>query len=176
MKRFIILLGCLIFFICGCDSNDASMEVVNYFNKYSNFTSDVQSDLVSVSENLNLSFELQKMYYDVYKRQYENLTYEILSEKYDGKSATVLVRISVYDYGSIDRISNEYLKLYPDEFITNNSYDFNKFIEYKLNLMMDQSKRISYDLEVHLIKSNRKWMLEKLNNDALNKINGVFIQ
>lgn len=169
-----LVLGCLLMFTGGCGRNDASMVVKNYLDSYRNFLPSVSNNLKNVSDGMNVSNELNNKYFNVYKRQYENLSYEILSEKYDGNHAIVKIKLSVYDYRECENVANEYLNNFPNEFITNNSYDLVKFVDYKLELMKNQTKRIDYDLEIELYKKNRKWIMNQLSDEKLRMINGLF--
>ena len=51
----------------------------------------------TVIDNENLTDNQKEKYRSILKKQYQDLKYDVVSEKYDGDNATVEVKIKVYD-------------------------------------------------------------------------------
>ena len=82
---------------CGCMKKTAKGAVQDYLNQYKNLSSNVINDMDTVINNENLTDNQKEKYRDILKKQYQDLKYDIVSEKYDGDNATVEVKIKVYD-------------------------------------------------------------------------------
>ena len=94
MKKLLSLIFILII-LSGCGNNTAKGAVESYLKKYKTLDSEVLVDLENVVEKENLSEDAKDKYRDVLKKQYKDLAYEILDEKYDGDISYVTVKIKV---------------------------------------------------------------------------------
>ncbi|MBR7041976.1 MAG: hypothetical protein IKI04_00585, partial [Bacilli bacterium] len=97
--------------------------------------------------------------------QYKNLSYEIKDERIDGKNAYVTVEIKVNDYkGAINNLTFD-----------SNLYTKESFDEEKLNRLEATKDKVTYTLELNLIKDeDNKWKLNALTNEQLKKIQGMY--
>ena len=83
-------------------------------------------------ENEKLSENNKSIYKQVLKRQYQDLKYEIKDETIDGKNASVVVKITVYDLYKSNVNSEYYLNEHQDEFYTiDNTFDSDLYDKYK---------------------------------------------
>ena len=109
------------------------------------------------------------------KKHYQELEYEIKDERIDADKATVTVQIEVDDYSKIKENANAKLLESPEEFNDENgNYNHTKFMDYQLKQMKNTKDRVKYTLELTFTKKDKKWVIDKLNNDDMDKINGVY--
>ena len=163
-----MLVGCSLF------PDTPSKEVESLLKKYQNLDDEVVSDLELSTEASSYNSKQKESYMKAMKMQYSDLKYEIESEDVDGDEATVKVKISVYDFYKSNNDAKEYLEENPDEFLTDNVYDDDKFLKYKLDSMMDASERVSYTITFNLSKEKDKWVVNELDRSTLEKIHGTY--
>ena len=98
MKKLIGLIACL-FIVGGCScANDLAADAVEkYLNDYKSLNNYVLEDIDELVESENLTEKGKDTYKEVLKRQYRDLIYTIENEEYDGDTAKVTVKITVYD-------------------------------------------------------------------------------
>lgn len=175
MKKFLVILSCMILMV-GCSiSNTPSKKTEELFKKYQTLDDAVISDLELTTEAGNLTSEKQKTsYMKAMKMQYSDLKYEIMDEEIDGDEATVTVKISVYDFYKVQKDAQEYLEKHEDEFLTDDVYDEEKFTLYKLKNMGDASDRIDYTIKVFLEKEDDEWVVNSFDKTTLEKIHGTY--
>lgn len=180
MKKLFGLLA-FVLLVAGCDlsvmTNTPTKQVEVFLNKYQALDNEVLSDLdsvVAVSEDFNS--EQRDAYKDIMKKHYQNLKYNIKDEKVDGDIATVTVEIEVTDYSQVMTEANVYLEQNPTQFNgTDGTYDANKFVDYRLDKLIDVKKTVKYTLDLTLNKIDDKWQLNGLTSTDQNKINGMYI-
>lgn len=174
MKK-IITLAMVILLVCACSRNSARLSVENYMKKYKTLDSSVLVDLEEEIKNENLNEEQEEKYRDILKKQYKDLSFEILEEEYDDDVSYVTVKIEVYDLYKAQSDAFTYLENYPQEFYNDdNKYDVNKFMIYKLNRMMDTTDRIDYKIIFTVTKEDNKYVIMQPTNNDLKKIHGVY--
>lgn len=175
MKKGIIILSILLLTI-GCTlMNTPSKSVEELFKKYQALDDDVLNDLEFVSEGINLITEKQKdTYTKIMKMQYSDIKYEILDEDINGDEAVVKVKINVYDMYKVQKEANQYKLSHNEEFIIDNKYDEEKFINYKLDKMLNNSERVEYTINIKLDKKDDEWIIDTLDKDTLEKIHGTY--
>ena len=164
MKKKIFILVIMIFLLTGCGLNNTPKSMVeDLFTKYQRLDSDINSGIDSVLDEQNLTTEHRnsKLLVD----QYKNLSYEIKDERIDGKNAYVTVEIKVNDYkGAINNLTFD-----------SNLYTKESFDEEKLNRLEATKDKVTYTLELNLIKDeDNKWKLNALTNEQLKKIQGMY--
>ena len=115
MKRLLVVFIILLT-LTGCGGNTAKGAVDSYLKKYRNLNSEVLIDLEKLVEDENLSSEQEDKYRDVLKKQYKDLTYEVIEEEYDNDISYVTVKISVYDLYKAQNDASIYLRNNPEEF------------------------------------------------------------
>lgn len=191
MKKLLLVICVFALSACTLSMKNTPKDVVKEFlDKYKNQDNEVISDLDST-----ISSEYVGDYKDRYKKimlnQYKNLEYKIVDEVIDGNTAVVVADITVYDYSNAIANSNTYLTEHSDEFSTkieneentsnntnntNNTLDNDKFLEYKLGLLENVKDRKTYTIEFSLNKNNenKKWVLDSLTNQDIEKIHGLY--
>lgn len=175
MKKIIVLISTMLL-LTGCFySNTPTKKTEELFKKYQALDDDVLNDLEFISEGISLSTEKERdTYTKIMKMQYSDIKYEILDEDINGDEAIVKVKINVYDMYKVQKEANEYKLSHSEEFIVDNKYDEEKFMNYKLNKMLNTSDRIEYTININLTKESDEWVVETLDKETLEKIHGTY--
>ncbi len=175
MKKIIIFLTCILCAVgCSCSKDLASDAVEKYLDSYKGLSDNVLGDIDDLVKKENLSDKHGETYKEVLKRQYRDLNYTIEDEKYDGDTALVTVKVTVYDLYKVDKNAGVYLNSHQDEFLTDGVYDSIKYLEYKLKEMKNVNDTISYTLVFKTIKKDGKWELEQPDEETLEKLHGIY--
>ncbi len=175
MKKILVILSCM-FLLVGCVLDKTPKNATeDLFKKYQKLDDVVLSDLELTTEGSDLTNKKQKEdYMKAMKMQYSDLKYEITDSDITGDTAVVTVNITVYDFYKVQKEANEYLKNNPDEFLTDNVHDKDKFMEYKLKNMLDASDRVDYTIKVNLEKEDDEWVAQSFDKTTLEKIHGTY--
>lgn len=173
------ILSVVIMFILmvGCTTTNTAKDVVeDYLTSYQNLEYQVLVDMEEVINSESTMTDDQKeLYREILKKQYEDFSFEILSEEYNDDEAIVSVKITVYDYYEASVNASEYLKNNSTEFYDENSeYSSTLYMDYKLNLYQITTNRIDYTVDFELIKEDGIWKLNVVSNDVLEKIHGIY--
>jgi hypothetical protein len=174
--KVLLVVGiCLVLAGCGCMKKTAKGAVQDYLNQYKNLSSNVISSMDDVVNDENLTDSQKEKYRDILKRQYQDLKYEITSEKYDGDNATVEVKITVYDLYKVQKDANNYLTNSGDEFKENGVYSNDLFMNYKLDKMKKVTDTVEYNITFNVTKDDKgNYKVNDLSNSDLEKIHGVY--
>lgn len=174
--KLLLVVGiCLVLAGCGCMKKTAKGAVQDYLNQYKNLSSNVISSMDDVVNDENLTDSQKEKYRDILKRQYQDLKYEITSEKYDGDNATVEVKITVYDLYKVQKDANNYLTNSGDEFKENGVYSNDLFMNYKLDKMKKVTDTVEYNITFNVTKDDKgNYKVNDLSNSDLEKIHGVY--
>lgn len=174
--KVLLVVGiCLVLAGCGCMKKTAKGAVQDYLNQYKNLSSNVISSMDDVVNDENLTDSQKEKYRDILKRQYQDLKYEITSEKYDGDNATVEVKITVYDLYKVQKDANNYLTNSGDEFKENGVYSNDLFMNYKLDKMKKVTDTVEYNITFNVTKDDKgNYKVNDLSNSNLEKIHGVY--
>lgn len=174
--KLLLVVGiCLVLAGCGCMKKTAKASVQDYLNQYKNLSSNVISSMDDVVNDENLTDSQKEKYRDILKRQYQDLKYEIVSEKYDGDNATVEVKITVYDLYKVQKDANNYLTNNGDEFKENGVYSNDLFMNYKLDKMKKVTDTVEYNITFNVTKDDKgNYKVNDLSNSDLEKIHGVY--
>ena len=180
MKKYIYLVLILLFMVCGCDmnlNNTPTKQAEIFFFFFQTLHKDVLDDLNHIiAEEEAFNNETREEYRSIMKKHYQDLEYEIKEEKIDGDKASVIVQIEVNDYTKIqDKIDNiliENTDIFNDD---NGKYNYDKYLKYRLDLMKKTKDRIQYTLELTFTKRNKKWIINPISDDDMDKINGIYI-
>ncbi len=174
MKKVILCMG--LFLLVGCSlSSTAKSPVEAYLKSYNNLDYEVLLDMEEVIEAEGLNEKNTILYRDILKKQYQDLSYEVISESYDGNEAIVKVKISVYDYFKVEKEALNILKESPDEFYNSNGvYDHDLYLEYKLNSLKKVTDKVTYTIEFKVDNSSDLWVLNEVSESTLEKIHGIF--
>lgn len=180
MRKYVYIAFILLLVLCGCEmnlNNTPTKQAEIFLGKYQTLHKDVLDDLnrVVVEDEL-FNSDSREEYRSIMKKHYQDLEYEIKEEKIDGDKATVTVQIEVNDYTKIqDKINSALLDddtIFYDE---NGDYDYNSYLKYRLNLMKNNKDRIQYILELTFTKIDKKWVINPLTEDDMDKINGIYV-
>ena len=197
MKKLITIFFVILLSACSLNMNNSpKAKVKELLDKYKNQDSSVITNLDDVIDS-----EYEGEYKDRYKslilNQYKNLEYKITDEVIDEDTAIVSVDVTVYNYGSGIDAANTYLEEHESEFYkkdlsdnniitpnndentpqtSQNTIDYNKFLDYKLDLLEEITDRKTYSIDITLTKENNEWVLDKLTDDAIKKIHGLYTE
>lgn len=176
MKK--ILLITVILFLVGCEnlSNTPIKKTEELLKKYQTLDNDVISDLNYVVDNEVTFSETQKEEYKkIMKKHYQNMTYEIKDDEIDGNEAEVEVEIEVTDLNKILNETNLYLEENNEEFVDDfGNFSISKFNDYKIEQLKMAKEKTKYTIEIELEKIENKWQVKNLDEEVLDKINGVY--
>jgi len=175
-KIFPILLAIFLFVGCGNMKASPTSEVEDFLSKYQKLDSAVLSQLNTIVDvDANLTPTQKDEYKNVIKRQYKDLTYNVKDEVIDGNNATVTIEIEVYDYHKTLLTVQQHLAENPDEFSdTNNTFDENKYFDYRVSQMINTTDKIKYTLNLTLTKEEDKWVINNLSEIDREKIHGLY--
>ncbi|MBQ1550898.1 MAG: hypothetical protein IIZ67_02245 [Bacilli bacterium] len=194
MKKILLCLFVFALSACTLNVKNTPKDVVKEFlDKYKNQDNEVINDLDNTISNEYVG-EYKDRYKKIMVNQYKNMEYKIVDEVIDGNTAVVVADITVYDYSNAISKSNTYLSEHSNEFSTNeenntenendaldstntnNNLDNDKFLEYKLGLLENVKDRKTYTIEFSLNKNNenKKWVLDSLTNQDIEKIHGLY--
>ena len=176
MKKIIaMIISCLFLFGCGCSNMGAKNAVKDFLSQYNNLTDDVLEDLDKVALKEDLTEEQRLVYKEIIKKQYQDLKYEIVDEKYNGDEAVITAKITVYDLYKAEKDASLYMKENTEEFYDkNNIYSNKKYIDYKLDQMKKMMDTTTYTIDFNVTKKDDKWIVEQPSTADLEKIHGVY--
>ena len=176
MKKILLLLVSLIL-VTGCNDmmNTPTRRVEEYLGKYQILDSTVLTELDEVVDNSDYSEDYKEEYKELMIKQYQNLSYKIKNEQTDGDNATVIVELEVFDYNNALKEAEDYIDEHSNEFESDDKETSQEKIDhYKINAMKEVTDKASYTINFSLIKDNKKWVLEKINDSDLEKIHGLY--
>ena len=165
-------------FIAGCSCSadmSATKSVEKYLDRYRNQDQIVLNELDTYVENEELTGEQKNTYKEILKRQYRGLKYVITDEKYDGDTAFITVKVSVYDLYVVQKDAEEYLSMNTTEFYDEDGvYDKTLYLNYKLDKMKNTTDVIDYTITIKLEKHEQNWEVIQLSDADLEKIHGIY--
>lgn len=173
-KIFVITIALFLTVGCACSVNKAKDAVKDYLNNYKNLDENITTQLDDLVAKEDLTDSQKETYKDVLKRQYKDMKYEITDEVYDGDTATVTTKITVYDYYKVQKEVAEYLKDNREKFYKDGSYDEDSYIDYKLDTMKKYDKTVTYSIDFKVKKENGKWKVTDLSDTDIQKIHGIY--
>ena len=168
MKKIIaVILLTLVFTGCGSNlMNTPTKRVEELFSKYQTLDKDITKEIDTLVKSENLTDEEANRYRNIIEKQYKMLVYNVKDEKIDGDNATVTVQIEVLDYKSaIQKVDLNY---------QDDNYDKVKYTKDKLDALEQTKDKVTYTIEVPLVKKDKKWQVSNLSNDDLKKIQGMY--
>ncbi len=180
MKKLCLVLSIFVgsLFLVGCSltKSTASDAVKNFLDQYKNLSSAVLTDLETVISKEDFTDNQKDEYRDILKKQYSDLKYEITNENYDGDTAIVTTKITVYDLYKVQNDAASYLAQNQDKFQDKDgNYDNSLFLDYKLEQMKMMKDTVEYTIDFYVEKDqDDKWQVSELSNDDLEKIHGVY--
>lgn len=176
MKKLLsVILGVLfIMSLSGC-GDSATKAVEDYLNEYTSLSDNVLNDMMNVVKDEDITDEQRGVYQDIFKKQYQDLSYTIDEEEYDGDEATITVTVKVYDLHKAQKEASDYLSKNQDEFNNEEGvYDVAKFMDYKLEQMKNMTDKVEYTIEFYVVKTTDGWVISSLSDSDLEKIHGIY--
>lgn len=174
-KIFLVMATCLLLVGCSLTEQKAKGAVEDYLNQYRNLGDTVLIDLNTLVDSENLSDSQKEVYKDILEKQYKDLTYKIEDEEYDGDTAKIRAKITVYDLYKAQNDAAKYLSDNTTEFNDENGkYDNDKYLDYKLEQMKKATDTVDYTIEFNVVKKDDKWLVEQPSADDLEKIHGIY--
>lgn len=162
-------------FVTGCKNESAKDIVTSYLDEYKTLSPNIQKEIKNaVDNNDEFNSSNKKIYKDILKRQYKDLSYKIISEEYNDDLALIKVNIKVYDLNKAEEESLDYLSANLSEFYDGEIFNKEKYTTYKLSLMSKSKSKISYDILFALKKEKGTWVLNEPTESDLEKIHGLY--
>lgn len=181
MKKILSILLLSIIFITGCGTkklfNTPTKKVEMFFSKYQSLDDEVVDQLKEITNNkMNFTEENKDDYIEIMKKHYQTLKYEIKDEVINGNSATVTAEIEVMDYSKILSDADKYLESHRDEF-KNESGEYSEqlFNKYRIDKLKQAEDKVKYTIDINLTKIDDEWVIDDLDNDTMDKIQGVYV-
>lgn len=174
MKKILTIFAMLLILV-GCGGNTPKGAVDNYLKKYRNLDSEVLIELEEIVKKENLNNEQEEKYREILKKQYKDLSFEIVKEEYSDDVSYVTVKIKVYDLYKAQSNASKYLANNPEKFYNdNNEYDSNLYLDYKLEEMRNMTDKVEYNVTFTVIKENDKYVVSQPTEEVLQKIHGIY--
>ena len=176
MKKICFILLSLLLIGCNDLSNTPTKKAEDFLKKYQSLDQKVIADLNQVvNDNTELNDSQKKVYLDIMKKHYQNLSYEVKEETVDGDEAVVTIEIAVTDFNKVLDEANEYMNNNKEEFNDENgNYNASKFNDYKLEKLKDAKEKVKYTIELELTKTNGDWVVDNPSQTTYDKINGIY--
>lgn len=178
-KLFLIFTFLLMVVGCSCDlnMNTPTKKTEEFLMRYKELDEGVLSDLELSSEASGLTTtEHKNKYIDIMKRQYQDMTYEVTGENIDGDTASVDVKIKVYDLYKARKNAESYVDDNETDFTLDesSSRDVEKVNEYLLDELYKTDEYVEYTITINLIKEDNKWVVEDLDTETKEKLHGTY--
>ena len=164
MKKIGILIA-IVLLLSGCGKKTARDEVINFLEQYQKLSANVIGELEkNINEEDEWSDKQKDKYRLVIKRQYKDLEYEIVNERYNDNLSFIEVKITVYDYYKINQ-DDEYYNMDSEL----------SYLDYKLDKMQNTTDRISYNIIFNVEKDeDGNYNIIDLSNTDIEKIHGIY--
>ena len=200
MKKILLVIGILLLSACSLGmSMTPKQKVSEFLDKYKKQDETILSQLEEIVKGEYTKDDYRDRYKTLMINQYKNMEYTLKDEIIEEDNAVVEAEITVYDYASSIKKSNEYLNSNSDKFskdekptieensddeTTNEShtdsgllgnYDEDKFIDYQLSQMEKVTDTVTYTIEFTLTKVDGEWQIDALSNSDIQKLHGIYI-
>ena len=157
MRKIIIPLFLMILLVIGCDNtmNTPTVKVEKFLGKYQKMDKEVIKELdYMLEKETGLSKKQKKEYKELLKKQYQNLSYKIISEETNNKHSIVEVEIQVLDYKS--------------------AMDKKNTIEMRIKEMKKVTAMTKYKITIPLSKKDGVWFIDEISDDDRQKLHGIY--
>ena len=176
MKKFVVILSLIIFLVgCACSVKGGAKESVYIFlEKYKYLDKSLVTDIDNYVAGETLNESQKEKYKEIFLRQYKDMNYEIKKEEYKNGKAYVSVIVTVYNLYKAQDEAENYLMENENEFLNDkDEYDADKFIDYKLDYMLNYKGKTTEEITLELVKKKGVWVLEQPSIIDLEKIHGM---
>jgi len=179
MRKIISLITILIL-LTGCNTkellNTPTKKVEMFFSRYQSLDDKVMNQLNDiVNDEISFTDKQREEYIEIMKKHYQALKYEIKDEVVDANSATVTAEIEVIDYAKILEDADTYLDEHPEEFNNENGeYNETLYNDYRLEKLKKAEDKVKYTIDINLTKIDEEWIIDDLDSDTEDKIQGVY--
>ena len=157
MRKIIIPLFLMIILVIGCDNtmNTPTVKVEKFLGKYQKMDKEVIKELdYMLEKETGLSKKQKKEYKELLKKQYQNLSYKIISEETNNNHSIVEVEIQVLDYKS--------------------AMDKKNTIEMRIKEMKKVTAMTKYKITIPLSKKDGVWFIDEISDDDRQKLHGIY--
>ena len=157
MRKIIIPLFFMILLVIGCDNtmNTPTVKVEKFLGKYQKMDKEVIKELdYMLEKETGLSKKQKKEYKELLKKQYQNLSYKIISEETNNNHSIVEVEIQVLDYKS--------------------AMDKKNTIEMRIKEMKKVTAMTKYKITISLSKKDGVWFIDEISDDDRQKLHGIY--
>ena len=129
--------------------------------------------------NQDLEEEMRNDYQTALEKQYQNLSYEIISEEIDGNMATVVAEVEVLDYHTSMANSRDYFSKHQEEFletpVEDSELDNRKELkEYQIKELGGVEDTTNYQITFELIQVNNDWQIKDVDTSTFLKMYGLY--
>ena len=165
----LIILSVFIYFKVKKEIDNSPVEVTKkYLDAYNKLGKSVMSNIKYEYEDV-LNDKQKSNFAKAMRRQYEKMGYSIIRAEVKEYKAIIKTEVTVFDYNSCWNWATDYVNLYGYRFS-----DQKKMIDYKINQVSKCKEKVTYDIKFIYIKKDNKWVMNKLEDDDLRKINGTY--
>lgn len=157
MRKIIIPLFFMILLVIGCDNtmNTPTVKVEKFLGKYQKMDKEVIKELdYMLEKETGLSKKQKKEYKELLKKQYQNLSYKIISEETNNNHSIVEVEIQVLDYKS--------------------AMDKKNTIEMRIKEIKKVTAMTKYKITIPLSKKDGVWFIDEISDDDRQKLHGIY--
>ena len=157
MRKIIIPLFLMILLVIGCDNtmNTPTVKIEKFLGKYQKMDKEVIKELdYMLEKETGLSKKQKKEYKELLKKQYQNLSYKIISEETNNNHSIVEVEIQVLDYKS--------------------AMDKKNTIEMRIKEMKKVTAMTKYKITIPLSKKDGVWFIDEISDDDRQKLHGIY--
>ena len=148
--------------ITGCTKNNPRDRVVSFLDEYKNLSANVINNIEQKLADTNWTEEEKDKYRNVLKRQFKDLEYSVVGERFDKGITYVDTEIVVYNYYQVKEDAT-----YTDTDIS--------ITEYMLDNMSTTNERVKYNITFKVEKDESgDYQIIDLQDSDIEKIHGIY--
>lgn len=170
---FLLLVIVVLFLVFRSNSKSPNTLTRKYMNRYLHLDNKVV-EKIKYPFGDSLTSKQKSRYQEIIKKQYKDMTYDIVKEEVNEADAVITVNFSVYDLKSAMDKAVQYIEAYPDRFRKEGVLQGEKVVDYKLDILESYRDRITYSVSFTYYKKDGAWELMDLSNTDLEKLDGIY--